>query len=115
MSSLRLILGARQPTEESTIAVGGPGDGKRLVSVEDGSTMIPEATAGTVEPSGAKAGVVGNAPESGSTEPVASEEPTALPLPRDQSKVARQSRWPGPDPLYALSCIRSFGQVPQKL
>ena len=41
--------------------------------------MIAEATTGTVGPSGAEARVAGDAPESGSTEPVAPEEPTVPP------------------------------------
>ena len=71
--------GAQQPVKKSTTATGGPGDGERSASTEDESATIPEATVGTIEPSRAEAGVVGDAPESGSTEPVAPEELTAPP------------------------------------
>ena len=71
--------GARQPAEESTTAAGGLVDSKRSVSVEDGLARIPKATAGTIGASGAEAGVASDAPEFGSTEPVAPEELMAPP------------------------------------
>ena len=72
-------LGARQPAEESMTAAGGLGDGERSASAEDGSATIREAMEGTVGPSGAETGVASDAPEYGSTEPVAREELTAPP------------------------------------
>ena len=69
--------GARQLAEESNTTAGGLADGERSASVEDGSAMIPEATAGSVRTSGAKARVADDAPESRSMEPVAPEELTA--------------------------------------
>ena len=71
--------GARQPVEESATAAGGLADDERSASAEDGSVIIREATAGTVGPSGAEAGATSDAPEYGSTEPVACEELTAPP------------------------------------
>ena len=71
--------GARQKAEESTTAAGGPRDGERPMSAEDGLATIPEAMAGTVGPSGAEAGVASEAIESGSARPVAPEELAAPP------------------------------------
>ena len=71
--------GARQPVEESTTAAGGLVDGERSASAEDGSATIHEAMEGIVGPSGAEAGVAGDAPEYGSTEPVAREVLTVPP------------------------------------
>ena len=71
--------GARQPTEKSTTAVGGLGDGERSVSTEDGSVTTCEAMAGTVGPSGVETRAAGIALECGSTEPKAREELTAPP------------------------------------
>ena len=71
--------GARQKAEESTTAAGGPRDGERPMSAEDGSETIPEATAGTTGPLGAEAGVASEATESGSARLVAPEELTTPP------------------------------------
>ena len=67
---LRRFYHTWQPVEESNTAMGGLADGKRSTLAEDGSATIPEATAGTVGPSGAEARVADDAPESGSMEPV---------------------------------------------
>ena len=45
----------------------------------DGSAAVPEATTGTIGSSGAEAGVVGDAPESGAVKPVVPEGQTSLP------------------------------------
>ena len=71
--------GARQPTEKSTTAVGGLGDGERSASAEDGSATTREAMAGTAVPSGSETGVAGTAPEYRSTKAEAREEPTTPP------------------------------------
>ena len=72
-------LGAWQLEEESDTAAGGLVDGERSTSVEDGSVMIPKTMVGNVGPSRSEAGVAGDAPESGSVKPVASEELTVPP------------------------------------
>ena len=71
--------GAQQPVKKSTTATGGPGDGERSASVEDGSATILEAMVGTAGPSGGEAGVASEAIESGSVRPVAPEELMAPP------------------------------------
>ena len=71
--------GAWQPAEESTTAVGGLANSEGSASAEDGLATIREATVGTVGPLGAEARAASDAPEYGSTEPVAREELTAPP------------------------------------
>ena len=71
--------GAQQPAEESTTVVGGLGGSKRLASTVDGSAMVPGAMAEAAVSSGAEAGVVDAALESGAGKPAVPEERMALP------------------------------------
>ena len=53
----------RQLEERSTTFVGGLGSGEPLAQTTYASATTPEATTGTVGPSGAEAAVAGDAPE----------------------------------------------------
>ena len=79
MAPVAESLSARQPEEESTAAAGELSGSEQLAPVANESVMIPKAMTGTVGSSGAEAGVVGDAPKSGATKPVAAKEQMAPP------------------------------------